>query len=378
MSSLPEEDTDNVALSALQSLVHDGTPDEMAQNFKEQGNDYFKGKRYREALGFYTQGIEARPDDARLREALLLNRMACNLELHNYGSVLRDCATVIAANPRASKAYYRAGLALLALERVDETLDVCVRAVASATTARAGAGAGAGEGGRIANDGDATAFKTLRERAEKKAEELRKKEEVRAERAQRAEEEKMKMDAAFAVRVFFSSSSSLTYSLSLSLSTRRDRFFKDRNLINVPNPDGSSNPYAPKFDPEDATGRTLIMPVFFLYPEYATSDVIAEFVEDTPFGAHLAAMFPPGASAPPSWDDKGRYVDDGSSLVVYAITRRKRLLKVGRKLTLRDVCRAAGGGKTGKDGLEVKDGCLSEKYQIGIWSCLASHNISRR
>jgi tetratricopeptide (TPR) repeat protein len=54
---------------------------EVAQNFKEQGNEYFKGKRYREALGFYTQGVEAKPDDGRLREALLLNRAACNLEL---------------------------------------------------------------------------------------------------------------------------------------------------------------------------------------------------------------------------------------------------------------------------------------------------------
>jgi hypothetical protein len=54
---------------------------EIAQNFKEQGNEYFKGKRYREALGFYTQGIGAKPDDMQLIEALLLNRAACNLEL---------------------------------------------------------------------------------------------------------------------------------------------------------------------------------------------------------------------------------------------------------------------------------------------------------
>jgi hypothetical protein len=54
---------------------------EIAQNFKEQGNEYFRGKRYREALGFYTQGVDTKPDDAQLREALLLNRAACNLEL---------------------------------------------------------------------------------------------------------------------------------------------------------------------------------------------------------------------------------------------------------------------------------------------------------
>jgi hypothetical protein len=54
---------------------------EVAQNFKEQGNEYFRGKMYREALGFYTQGVDAKPDDVQLKEALLLNRAACNLEL---------------------------------------------------------------------------------------------------------------------------------------------------------------------------------------------------------------------------------------------------------------------------------------------------------
>ena len=43
--------------------------------------------------------------------------------VENHGLVLRDCATVITARPRTSKAYYRAGLALLALERVVEALD---------------------------------------------------------------------------------------------------------------------------------------------------------------------------------------------------------------------------------------------------------------
>jgi len=68
-------------------------------------------------------------------------------------------------------------------------------------------------------------------------------------------------------------------------------------------------------------------------------------------------MFPPQAPAP-DWDEKGEYVD--GQLVVYAITRRKRLLKVGKKMTLVDVCKASK-GKEGesRDGLEVKDGCLT-------------------
>jgi hypothetical protein len=54
---------------------------EVALNFKEQGNEYFRGKRFREALGFYTQGVDAKPMDPALKEALLLNRAACNMEL---------------------------------------------------------------------------------------------------------------------------------------------------------------------------------------------------------------------------------------------------------------------------------------------------------
>ena len=96
--------------------------------------------------------------------------------------MLRDCATVIAAKPRASKAYYRAGLALLALERVDEALDICTHA---------------GEG-----EADDPGFKMLRARAEKKREELRRKEEERKECVRHVEEEKRKMVVAFAVRFF--------------------------------------------------------------------------------------------------------------------------------------------------------------------------------
>ena len=38
---------------------------EVAQNFNERGNEHLSGKRYREALGFYTQDVEAKADDAR-------------------------------------------------------------------------------------------------------------------------------------------------------------------------------------------------------------------------------------------------------------------------------------------------------------------------
>ncbi|KAF9820967.1 hypothetical protein IEO21_00944 [Rhodonia placenta] len=310
MKSLPEDAVDDPIVGALQSLAFEGTPDENALNFKEQGNDYFKGKRYREALGFYTQGIDAKPSDTALLEALLCNRAACNLELKNYGAVLKDCSKAILTNPRSSKAHYRSAQALVALERFDEAIDCCDRC--------------------LEFDAENKVVRALREKASQQKIVKDRKEREKQERIRREVEEKRRLRAAF----------------------------KERNVIVIPRPDGSSsNPYAPAFDPEDPKNNALIVPVFFLYPQYATSDIISQFVEDTPFSAHLATMFPPEA-APPEWDKNHEYVTD--NLVVYAITYRKRLLKVGKKMTLRDVFQASKSKeKEPVDGLELKDGCLT-------------------
>ncbi|KZT12778.1 40S ribosomal protein S7 [Laetiporus sulphureus 93-53] len=310
MKTLPEDVADNPIVGALQSLAYEGTPDDVAQNFKEQGNDYFKGKRYREAVGFYTQGIDAKPTDVLLLEALLCNRAACNLELKNFGSVLKDCSRAILTNPKSSKAHYRSALALIQLERYDEAIDCCDRC--------------------LCFDKDNKDVRTLRERARQEKMIKDKKERERQNRLRREVENKKRLEEAF----------------------------KERNLVVIPRPDGSSeNPYAPTFDPEDTTGSTLIVPVFFLYPQYATSDVISQFVEDTAFSSHLAAMFPPEAP-PPEWDNNHDYVAD--RLVVYATTHHERLLKVGKKMTLKGVFNAAR-AKEGEpvDGLELKDGCLT-------------------
>jgi small subunit ribosomal protein S7e len=115
---------------------------------KQQGNEYFKGNRYREAIGFYNQGVDAKPTDNAILEALLLNRAACNLELGerkesyckepcppdrhlgNYGRALGDCSKVLTTNPKSSKAYYRSGQALMRLGKLTEALDCCTRCLA--------------------------------------------------------------------------------------------------------------------------------------------------------------------------------------------------------------------------------------------------------
>jgi len=111
--------------------------------------------------------------------------------------------------------------------------------------------------------------------------------------------------------------------------------------------------YKPQFDEEDPSQSTLIFPVHFLYPQHAASDTVPDFSEGGCIGEHLAVMFPPNAAAP-NWDKAGEYVN--GRLSIYAVTSKKRLLKIGKKKTLRDMIREA--GKDG-DGLELQGGCLA-------------------
>lgn len=174
-------------------------PTDQARNFKEHGNEYFRGKRYREAANFYTQGINVNPPDAGLREALLLNRAACNLELsesgfifncrayltasaENYGSVLKDTSAALTINPKASKAYFRASVALVALDRYEEALDVCDRC--------------------LAFEPNNSSVRGQREKVAKQKELWDWKEMEKAERLRKDREEKRVMNAAFQVRSF--------------------------------------------------------------------------------------------------------------------------------------------------------------------------------
>jgi len=92
---------------------------------------------------------------------------------------LRDCATVLTADDKSSKAYYRSAQALLSLDRIEEALDCCDRC--------------------LSYDAGNEGMKTLRDRIAKVKEEGDKKERQRQERIQKEKEEKLAMEAAFRV-----------------------------------------------------------------------------------------------------------------------------------------------------------------------------------
>jgi hypothetical protein len=130
----------------------------------------------------------------------------------------------------------------------------------------------------------------------------------------------------------------------------------------LPSSSRSTLPFSnTSWTPPDWVRTPLIFPLFFLYPAHTQSDFISHFHEDSTIGDHLDAMFS-ATAPPPPWDERREYV--ASNLVVYASTHGKRLLRVGRALSLRQLLDQGAKDadpKTGapRDGIVLQDGILS-------------------
>lgn len=333
-----ETDESQAAIEAIQSLAFDGTPDEVAASFKAQANDYFVAKRYREALGFYTQAIDAAPSDTKLLETLHANRAACHLELENYGSCLRDTSAALKYNPANQKAFYRAARALLALDKCVEAIDCCDHV--------------------LLIDDQNQAARNLRTKAQSKLDQLNTAQAKKTEQQRRTEELKLALNQAFVARGLWLQTTPRPPDNPTPAHFDPDSL-PTSSLSSIPLVGSSTKWTAP-----DPIRTPLIMPVFFMYPQYAQSDFVSDYHEDTPVGTYLETMFPQAARGSLPWDVKGEYYD--SNVQVYATTKNKRLLKIGKKNTLRQImdqgyqdAPPTGDKIRDRDGLLMQDGILS-------------------
>ena len=135
---LPKNWRENETIKAMQSLKDETPLDELAEDMKEQGNEWYKkvldekptGTRLltyqRNALRCYTTGLnyahnaEATAEMRQLHATLLVNRAAVQLARKNYRKVIRDCRGALRFDGLNLKAHYRAAQALLKLKRYDE------------------------------------------------------------------------------------------------------------------------------------------------------------------------------------------------------------------------------------------------------------------
>lgn len=120
MTELPDDAEDNEALEALKAMAYDGEPDEIATNFKNQGNDAYKAKDYRSAVEFYTKGIDAKCGIKEIDSKLYLNRAQVNLVLKNYRRCINDCKKALENDPTLIKAYFRMAKAFLSLGKYQD------------------------------------------------------------------------------------------------------------------------------------------------------------------------------------------------------------------------------------------------------------------
>ena len=108
MTELDETDGaggENIALEAIRALAHEGSAVEVAQSFKEQGNNFAKVRAWKDARDCYDQALAAlkapcNPDEGeppqgdiirarKIEEKCHINRALCNLELRKQISDLQ-------------------------------------------------------------------------------------------------------------------------------------------------------------------------------------------------------------------------------------------------------------------------------------------------
>ena len=135
---LPKNWKENPTVRAMEKLRDETPPEEMAEEMKDQGNQWYTrtlkekvtGTRlltyHRNALKCYTNGLNyahsaPATEEVRLLHAtLLVNRAAVQLSRKNYRKVVRDCRGALRFDPNNLKGHYRAAQALYKLRRYDE------------------------------------------------------------------------------------------------------------------------------------------------------------------------------------------------------------------------------------------------------------------
>ncbi|KAK0744145.1 hypothetical protein B0T18DRAFT_416677 [Schizothecium vesticola] len=322
MTDLDDTDpADNPDLAALQALAFDGTPLENATNFKEQGNECFRAKRWADAKEFYTKGIAvllssdlkrknaATPpssqdttptptptpestEELTLLESLYVNRAATHLSLRNHRSTTLDCAAALRLNPANLKALYRSARALLLTDRLPAARDACERGLALSPT----------NPPLLALSADITAREA--QLAAKEAAEAR-----------AAHRERL-LRAALAARGI------------VTRETGRPPEMEDARVKLVPD--------------EESAESSVVVPVLLLYPEDGETDFIKAFGEAETLGQHFGYVFPL------PWDREGRYTAGG--VECFAEAAAGGLVKVGKGVVLLKVL--------GEGMVEVVDGLV--------------------
>nr|XP_006133542.1 tetratricopeptide repeat protein 4 isoform X1 [Pelodiscus sinensis] len=266
----PEQNPD---LACLQSIIfdEDRSPEEQANTYKNEGNEYFKEKNYKKAVISYTEGLKKKCSDQDLNAVLYTNRAAAQFYLGNYRSALNDVIAARKLRPNHLKAIIRGALCHLELKNFPEAVAWCE------------------EGLRI----DSKEKNLVEMRA--KADRLKRAEQRDIRKAQLKEKKEQSQKEALLAAI-----KERNIKLFLEASKEEDEISHGLGEMSL-NGLSSDSAVGTKVCLDD-NGK-VNWPVLFLYPEYGQTDFISAFHEDSRFIDHLLVMF---AELPP-WDLERKY-----------------------------------------------------------------------
>ncbi|XP_044883283.1 tetratricopeptide repeat protein 4 isoform X2 [Mauremys mutica] len=266
----PEQNPD---LACLQSIIfdEDRSPEEQANTYKNEGNEYFKEKNYKKAVISYTEGLKKKCSDQDLNAVLYTNRAAAQFYLGNYRSALSDVSAARKLKPNHLKAIIRGALCHLELKNFPEAMAWCE------------------EGLRI----DSKEKKLVETRA--KADRLKRAEQRDARKAKLKEKKEQSQKEV----------------LLTAIKERNIKLFLEASKEEDEISDGLAEMSLNGLSSDSTTGTKVYLddngnlnwPVLFLYPEYGQTDFISAFHEDSRFIDHIQVMF---AELPP-WDSERKY-----------------------------------------------------------------------
>ncbi|XP_003491696.1 DNA polymerase interacting tetratricopeptide repeat-containing, protein of 47 kDa [Bombus impatiens] len=283
-------------MEGLQQLKYgedENTPEELANNYKEDGNFNFKYKNYRLSILSYTEGIRTKCKDIDLMAQLYNNRAAAHFMLRNYRSSLNDCKLALRLIPNYVKVLNRAATCCFHMKDYKQCIDFCNRIL-----------------NRSPND---EIIFHLKSQAVIEGERLK-----RDKRKQDRLEKKLNKEEEELLNVI-----------------------KEKG-VNLESIKGKRNPTLKDLEPQipqeaqcsfhlDAQNK-LIWPVLILYPETKQTDFIQNFHEDTLFIEQLEELL----NDPPEWDSYRRYTPE--NINVYFEDKDKcSLHKVNVDLPLRQI-----------------------------------------
>lgn len=316
MKSIPEDfnPAEYPELACIQSILHDEdrTPEEQVNSLKNEGNEFFKEKKYEKAIACYTAALKKNCGDQEVDTVLLANRAAAQFHLGNMRSSFNDAAAAKKIKPDHLKALIRGAQCCIEVRAFAKALRWCDEALKLHPTDK----------------------KLLELRA---AADKHKRAADRDARKAKAKEKKLLQEK----EALLAAITDRGIKLLTSTETRRRRRQSDSE-------DEDESPSAAiaelrldGLSSKELTGAQVFQdeqgflhwPVLFMYPEHQQSDFISAFCENTCFSDHLAVMF--GEELPP-WDTDRKYLphnlqlyfEDEQSETLYQVNQDVPLLKV--------------------------------------------------